>query len=78
MYVVQMGGAKLFGMRDGDVQEISHVLKDPDGRGEIKVASMQVQASDKFMLSTPSTRLELNDEETFKALEEFSLEFYVG
>lgn len=72
-YIVKMGESKLYGMRNGGIQEISSVLKDPDGRGEIKVGSLKIVESDRFLLTTPHGRVEISDDDLSSILEQFSL-----
>lgn len=73
-YLVTMGEAKIFGLRDEELADITSVLRDPDGKNEIKIGSLKINKGDKFILTTPEGDFEFNKKEKEKGLTDFSLE----
>ncbi len=54
LYVVSIGDCLLYGMRKGECVDLTPTLKNLEGRGPLKMASLQIFPEDSFLIVTSS------------------------
>ncbi len=72
IFVVSLGGGKLYINREGELNEISSVLKDPTGAGLIKEASLVAKRGDVYLLGTPEFDKEILKQDILEVTEDFN------
>jgi hypothetical protein len=71
-YVVKIGNGSLLIHRDGQITDISEILKDPTLEGLVKEASFVTKGNDVYFIGTPQTRTELMHKEFSDAANQFN------
>ena len=72
IFVVSLGGGKLYINREGELNEISSVLKDPTGEGLVKEASLVAKRGDVYLLGTPDFDKEILKQDILQVTEDFT------
>lgn len=72
VYLINMGEGHIHVFRDGNLIDISGVLRDPTGEGIIKIGSTLVKRADIFIISTPTVVEELTYDELIQLAVDFS------
>ncbi len=74
LYIAQLGEAKIFGYRTGELIDFSEYLKDPSGKAQIKIGSTVLNENDRLLMLTAETDFNLSTIEKKHVLEEFKLD----
>jgi len=72
VYAVGIGNGSLLIHRDGQITDVSEILKDPTMEGIIKEASFVTKANDVYFVGTPKTRTEIMHKEFSSVAEVFN------
>jgi hypothetical protein len=71
-YVVGIGNGSLLIHREGQITDVSKILKDPTMGGLIKEASFVTKANDVYFIGTPETRIEIMNNEFSEVADAFN------